>query len=474
MQIHIHIQKGETKMEESRHTLIKNRICDRVIIVAMLILLAVSVYRIARPGYMKVGAASEDGYYMTYKSYMSGEDLQSRPDWNTIADEIGKLVDGGVALYKQGADAKNKAGYTAYECISRAYGSWYETSGFERTTLGSIGSARVTAVELQFSNCKSAFKLELNEENVAKIQAETQKLKDMLKEDAAILSPAGGGSTVGAWGTFIAVFGILLREGLEAILIVGAIVAYLVKTGNKNKAWVIYVGSLIAIGASFLLAWLLSLLNLTGIPQEIIEGVTALIAVCVLVYVANWMFSKAESESWNNYIKGKVSSSVDNGKTFALGATAFLAVFREGAEVVLFCQQYINDAKEGLIEGGMGVIWGGIGVGFIAIAIVFVLIRVFSVKLPLKPFFMVTSIFMAVMSVAFIGGGFKELIEGEVFIIPTIAGLEWMLNSEVLTFLGIYPTYLTLGAQLALTVFWVVTFIIQVKKNKRKKVTEQA
>ena len=445
----------------------KSKILAAVIAVIALTVLAGSLTKLTSP--RRVNAEAKNGYYMSYSDFMSGEGYTKRPAWTVISREIGKLLDGGLALYERGEGAKNDDGYTAYQCVSRAYGYWYETSGFERTVLAQISSARVTQVELQYGTCKKLMRDTPTSENIERARLEITKLKNYLNEDAlklneifGITDESQGGGELSAWATFIACFGILFREGLEAILIVGAMVAYLVKTGNKEKTKAVYIGSALAIGASFLTAWLLSLLNLTGIPQEIIEGVTALIAVAVLVYVSNWMISKAESEAWTKYIKGKVSTTVGAGRTWALGATAFLAVFREGAEVILFYQPFVQD--------GTGfALWGGIIAGFAAIAIVFVLLRVFSVKLPLKPFFLATSILMAVMSVAFLGSGIQELfIDGGLMPVASISGLAFMSSSEILTFLGVYPTWITLLPQLILTGVWVVTFVLQLSPLYRR------
>lgn len=210
-----------------------------------------------------------------------------------------------------------------------------------------------------------------------------------------------------------------------------------------------------------------------SIPQEIVEGVTALLAVAVLIYVSNWMFSKAEAENWTKYISGKVSESAEKGKLWALGFTSFLAVFREGAEVILFCQQYFSRA--GSISHGYLAVLGGMAAGLAGVALVFVLIRVFGVKLPLKPFFMATSILMAVMAIAFLGSGMFELfLDGRLAetiggfvqeLAGTIPSLAWMNGNDVLAFFGIYPTWITLGPQIILTAVTIITFVIMLRRN---------
>ena len=448
---------------------------------AMLMLLVLTVGMLSATVFAE---ETDDGaeYYLSYKKYVAATnpDGSKTITYNEITDQIANLLREGIRRYAAGVERDGDDGY--YKPFTNSYGFWYETSGFEKTVMGYISGARVNEVELQFSNMKKAVN---NGESVERVQQEVDTLISMLQEDADILDElfgytndsASGGSGL-AWATFGAVFGIILREGLEAILIVGAMVAYLIKTENKRGTRYVYIGAVVALIASVGLAILLySITSSTSnsIPQEIVEGVTALIAVGVLIYVSNWMISKAESEAWTNYISGKVSESADKGKMWALGFTSFLAVFREGAEVILFCQQYFSRA--GSMSHGYLAVFGGIVAGLAGVALIFVLIRVFGVKLPLKPFFMATSILMAIMSIAFLGSGMFELfLDGRLAesiggvvqnLAGTIPALSWMNGNDVLAFFGIYPTWITLGPQIVLTLITVITFIMMIRKNSK-------
>lgn len=216
--------------------------------------------------------------------------------------------------------------------------------------------------------------------------------------------------------------------------------------------------------------------------RKIVRLLSVVMVLAVLIYVSNWMISKAESEAWTNYISEKVSDSAEKGKMWALGFTSFLAVFLEGAEVILFCQQYFSRA--GSMENGFLTVFGGILAGLAGVALIFILIRVFGVKLPLKPFFMATSILMAVMSITFLGSSMFELfLDGRLAetiggfvqdLAGTIPALAWMNGNDVLAFFGIYPTWITLGPQLILTVVTVITFVMMIRRGKkmREKSTE--
>ena len=406
--------------------------------------------------------------------YETWADFQkAQPDaavtWNVVADEMDKLIYGAYVAY-EGGDAD-----TAYRYINNdAYYGWYETTGFERTVMGSIGGGRVSEVELAFSTARSAAK---NGASLDEMMAECEHLSGLIHEDANILDgvdpteaesaqtgaestaiAAVGGGYGSAWATGLAAFGIIVREGIEAILVIGAIVAYLVKSGNRKSLKQVYVGAVLGIVCSFIAAFILNATLAAGqAPQELVEGFTALFAVVVLFWVSNWMLSKSESKAWSAYIERQVESSVSKGSVFALAFTAWLAVFREGAEVILFYQPLIASDYAGSM-------WMGFGLGCIVIAVIYVLIRFFSVRLPLKPFFLTMSILMFVMCFAFLGSGIKELIEGGL-IGATPLG-SWQ-QTELLNVLGIFPIAETLIPQIILVVITVITFIVQIRRSRR-------
>ncbi len=261
--------------------------------------------------------------------------------------------------------------------------------------------------------------------------------------------------------TFLGAFGIIIREGLEAILVIAAIIAYLTKSGNTKNLKNVYIGAIAGVVASFIaaavLAWAKKAFVGAGLAQEVIEGITALIAVCVLFYVSNWMISKAEAASWSRYIDSRVQSSVEQGSAFALAFTAFLSVFREGAEVVLFYQPMLS-------EGNPGMVWAGFGVGCVLLVFVYLAITKLSIKLPIKVFFTATSILMAIMCVSFLGSGIKELAEGNVFDLSLrVPGVP---ENDVIQIFGIYPWLETLLPQLILAIILLVTFLIAHYRGK--------
>ncbi|MDR3356284.1 MAG: FTR1 family iron permease [Spirochaetaceae bacterium] len=371
-------------------------------------------------------------------------------NWTKIADEMSACLDKAWQLYLDG----DRQG--AKEEVDVAYFQYYEKVGFEKMTLARISGARASTVEYQFSAVKKAI---TRSETDAEVKESLDTLAAYLKEDAGMLDS----KTESAFVVFLSSLLIILREGFEAIIIVGAIIAYLLKSGNKAGTRPVYWGSVIALAMSVVMAWILNRITSTagGQNQEIIEGTTMLIAVVVLFYVSNWMVSKAESEVWSGYIEGKVKASIGRGSMFSLAFAAFLAVFREGAETILFYQALLAGT-----DGYVNMIWAGLGVGTVALVVVYILIRVLSLRLPLKPFFLGTSILLFAMSITFIGNGVKELQEGNVIGVSQIPGIPSV------DILGIYPTLETLIPQIVLLAVTIATFVIQLRRAKAAKAAE--
>jgi high-affinity iron transporter len=239
------------------------------------------------------------------------------------------------------------------------------------------------------------------------------------------------------WGVFFESFVIILREGFEAILVLGAIVAFLIKTGNRARLRDIWLGSGVGIAASAILAVALStILKHVPASQDTIEGVTMLIAVIVLFSVSYWLLSKVEAAKWQKFIRDKVSAALSNGGMFALAFVAFLAVFREGAETALFYQALFTRGGDVVMPVSFGLLSGSA-----TLAVIFTLFWRFGLRIPLRPFFAVTSALLYYMALVFAGTGIKELQEANVLPRTMIPGFPHV------DLIGLYPTVETLMAQ---------------------------
>ena len=162
-------------------------------------------------------------------------------------------------------------------------------------------------------------------------------------------------------------------------------------------------------------------------------------------------------ESWNRYIKDRTEASISNGGFWALASLSFLAVFREGAETVMFYEALFT-----MDPGGKASIWQGFAVGVVLLVAIFLLIRFTSVKIPLRPFFAVTSFLMAVLVVIFAGGGAHALYEGD--LIPGTYVPGW----PTYDYLGIYPYKQTLGFQAFMLLVVIVLSVASVLHRRRR------
>jgi len=251
---------------------------------------------------------------------------------------------------------------------------------------------------------------------------------------------------------------IMVREGLEALLIVAALTALLAKAGaperKKEIGWGVAAALVASLGTAGLLA---AAVRSSVARREGLEGATMLVAALVLFWVSYWLVSKIEIKKWQAFVGKQLTKALVSRGAFALAAVAFLAVYREGFETVLFYAALFA-AGDG-VPAGTAAISGGIGVGFAILCVVYVVIQRYGVRLPLKPFFAVTSTLLYAMAFSFTGQGIADLQEaGWVATTP----LAW---APSFPFLGVFPTMQTLLMQslllaavvLALVwVFWVV------------------
>lgn len=156
------------------------------------------------------------------------------------------------------------------------------------------------------------------------------------------------------WSLLLYSLMIIVREGLEALLIVAAIVAYMVKNNHQDKLPLIRQSVIVALYASVITAAIFQMLfTNSGASRELLEGITMLIAVVMLFFMSYWLLSKVEARHWKAWLEGKLSHSLSRGSLVGLWLTSFLAVYREGAETVLFYYALIGDANT--VSGHMAI-----------------------------------------------------------------------------------------------------------------------
>jgi len=262
-----------------------------------------------------------------------------------------------------------------------------------------------------------------------------------------------------AMSLFVSSFFLLVREGFEAILIVAALMAFLHKAGAAEQRRHVARGAWVAVLAS-LVTWALVelLFQVTPGQRGAIEGFTMLLAAAVLFYVSYWLLSKIEAAKWTAFVKTKMQSALSSGSGRALSAVAFLAVYREGFETILFYKALFSSGG----SGGTVPVLAGIAAGAVGLVVVYVLINMLGMRVAMKPFFTVTGIMLYYMAFVFAGKGVGELQEGGVVGLTVVEGVPRI------PVLGIYPTVESLTLQGLLLILAVVALVWAMKPAPRQ------
>jgi high-affinity iron transporter len=279
---------------------------------------------------------------------------------------------------------------------------------------------------------------------LADVQAQAERVQGLLADTQRVLSD----SNLAAGPAFVSAFVILLREGLEAVLVVAAIIALLVRAGRRDALPAVHGGwiAALALGA---LTWIAAsyVVTISGATREVTEGITALVATAVLLYVGFWMHDKSHARRWDAYLRGRLRGALGRGATWGLASVTFLAVYREVFETVLFYQAlWLQTAP-----GGQHALVAGLGVAAVALVLSSWLIIRGSLHLPLGVFFGATSLVLAALAIVLAGKGIAALQEAAVLAPRPIGGPRWPL-------LGVYPDLVGVVLQVALALLVVTAF----------------
>jgi high-affinity iron transporter len=306
------------------------------------------------------------------------------------------------------------------------------------------------SVEGQFTEFRNAIKLGVSPEEIEKRHLELQ-----VKLDHAAEILARDDSYTGFYFFVNSAF-IILREGLEAALILAAILAMLKVMGATQATRYIHLGWILALVAGGL-TWLLTqtIVTVSGQHRESMEGFISVFAAVALFYVGYWLHTRSEARKWHDFIQDKVKNVISNKKLFGLMGISFFAVYREAFEIVLFYQALWLQNE----PGHGAIIWGFVA-GLFALSLVTFAILKLGLKIPLKYFFGATGTLLYIMAFIFAGNGINTL---------QAAGL---ISSTPLTFvpqvplLGIYPTLQTLAAQGLMLLAFTMTTVFLLRERK--------
>jgi len=337
-----------------------------------------------------------------------------------------------LAAYQAGDGAR------AYDLAVAAY-----LEGFELAEVGlsTADAEQKRAVETAMMQYRQAIKQGAPH---AEIEARAATLQTMLNEAAVTLSKSTGASpTV----NFVSALVILLREGLEAFLVLAAIVAFLIKTDRRDALIYVHLGWLAAIAAG-VATWFAtkSLISFTSADREVVEGSVALIAAVMLLYVGYWLHDHSHAQRWKQFVHTRINDTLGKGTLWGLSLVSFIAVYREVAETVLFYEALWLQAGD---TGHNALVAGIVTAAILLLVLAWLMFRL-SVRLPLQLFFRVNAAILVVLAVVFAGKGVAALQEaGKLPANP--------INFPEVDLLGIHPSAEGVGLQLvmvALAIAW--------------------
>lgn len=286
---------------------------------------------------------------------------------------------------------------------------------------------------------------------IEQVEQRLETAKALLKESAGLLGSDGLSWTL----SYVSGLLILLREGLEAILVLAAILAFLRNTGQQSAVRSVNVGWGLALVAG-LATWALAayVIDVSGAQRELLEGCTALFASVMVLWLGVWMHDRRHAAAWQDYIK---SSLVSGGGRFGFAILAFFSVYRELFEVILFYETLWLQAGP---AGHNAVLAGGATALVLLMGLAWIILRG-SAKLPLALFFSINAALLCALSVVFAGHGVKALQEAGIFGTRPVAFFDF-------DWLGIHADAYSLSAQAAAILAIIVLYSRSKMAEKRR------
>jgi high-affinity iron transporter len=305
-------------------------------------------------------------------------------------------------------------------------------------------NARDGALRMQLETAMGAYRTALSRHApLASVTAQATHVNSLLAQAQAVTSDAGNDPVA----TFLGAFTILVREGLEALLVVVALLAFLRKAERFAALRYVHAGwsSALLAGA---LTWALAryAISISGANRELTEGISSVFAAAVLISVGLWMHGKSVGGRWQAYLKGKMTFAVNQRSAWFLFGLAFISVYREVFETILFYVALWNVGEEFWLLAGIGA--GAVTLGFIA----WILLRT-SRRLPIGKFFSASSLLIAVLAIVLTGKGISALQEAG-WVAVTVAPVPHI------ELLGVYPTWQSSLAQALVLLVLVCGFAI--------------
>ena len=344
----------------------------------------------------------------------------------------------------------------AYASARTAYLDSYE---YVEIPLRAIAPDFTFEVEYQFATLRN----QINDgAPIEDISTTIISLERSLDESERLVSGTG---TIAPMIAFISSFAIIFREGLESVLILGAIITYLEASRNHKFKPYVHYGIVLAIGATAVTWFVASyVIEISGVNRELIEAIAALSATAVLFYVSFWILNKIEHKRWMEFVKAKVFQATTTGGVMVFVLLSFFTVYREGFETVLFYQAMFSFAKYMELWVGLGFI-----LGIVSLLGIYFGFRKLGKRLPLRVLFGLTMGIGAYLSIAFLGNAIREFQVLDYIPYTSMLGTIPRLDINVATMTGIYPTLeTTVGQIILLSVYLIASLYVLILRPKRQ------
>jgi high-affinity iron transporter len=303
----------------------------------------------------------------------------------------------------------------------------------------------VLDLEFQFAELRNGIR---DGASPAQLEQAMEEIQTGLRDVDRTLSDAGFAAPLLA---FLFSFSILFREGLEAVLLIGILLGSLEAGRAQNFRRPLGLGVLAAVGAT-VLTWLLATLviDIAPVERELLEGVTAVVAVGVLFVVTFWLVAQLEQRRRLEFMRARTASAIAAGSAIAFGGLGFTAVFREGFETVLFYQALVLFAQGLLVWVVLGLAAAAVALGAVGWAVLKL-----GKRLPVKKLLLGGASMLLLLSVAFAGNAVRSLQEAAWISVTPIDGGWARLPIFLAELTGIHPTEEGIAVQVALLTVYV-------------------
>ena len=362
----------------------------------------------------------------------------------------------GLLAHYEGGDFDS-----AYAASRTAYLDSYE---YIEIPLRPIDPDFTLEVEYQFAELRNLIK---RQASYAEVQEVVIAVERNLDESERLVTGSG---QIAPLIAFFASFAIIFREGLESVLILGAILTYLEASRNTRLKPYVYYGiaaGVVATGITWVIASYV--IEISGANRELIEAIAALSATAVLFYVSFWILNKIEHKKWMEFVKAKVWQATTTGSAMVFVMLAFFTIYREGFETVLFYQAMFGFAK--YLETFVGL---GFVLGMASLLAIYFVMRRLGRRLPLRALFGLTMGIGAYLSIAFLGNAVRELQVLDIVPYTSMLGTVPRLDINLAAMTGIYPTLETVVAQLVLLSVYLSasTYVLIMRPRKARRLAQ--